>query len=356
MKRLITILGALTLLFGFLWSVPQVRAQAPQVRVVFFTSPVCQFCEQVEERDLSPLESEYGEQLHILRVDTTTGPGQRVFREALEMYDVPPERHAVPMMILEGNVLVGAGEIPAQLPGLVASTLAEGGNEWPPIPGLEGVIEEAELEAAGVPLWLDRFRRDLPGNYLSAALLVVMLVLAVALFRPRAWQERLSQSVPGWVRVGIALIGLGVALYLLYGETPQGELMCGPIGQCDAVQQSQFAVLFGILPMALFGVLGYLAILVSYAYERWDKGPYVELAPLLSFGLTGFGFAFSIFLTYLQPFVIGATCLWCLTSAVTMSLSFLFTAGRAWPIIEKLRTYGWRAYLRFLKRQTARSG
>jgi uncharacterized membrane protein len=32
------------------------------------------------------------------------------------------------------------------------------------------------------------------------------------------------------------------------------------------------------------------------------------------------GVLFSIYLTYLEPFVIGATCAWCLTSAISMTL------------------------------------
>ena len=33
-----------------------------------------------------------------------------------------------------------------------------------------------------------------------------------------------------------------------------------------------------------------------------------------------FGMSFSIYLTFLEPFVIGATCMWCLSSAVIMLL------------------------------------
>jgi uncharacterized membrane protein len=33
-----------------------------------------------------------------------------------------------------------------------------------------------------------------------------------------------------------------------------------------------------------------------------------------------FGTLFSVYLTFLEPFVIGATCIWCLSSAVVMTL------------------------------------
>ncbi len=346
--------GILAILLSLLGSAGLAGAQEPQVRVVFFTSPVCNFCTLVEERDLPPLEERYGEQLWILRVDTTRAQGREMFERAWELYDIPPERRGVPMMIVDDQVLVGAAEIPAQLPGLVARYLEAGGLDWPVIPGLEAAIEAAEREASGIPLWQERFQRDLPGNYVSVGLLVGMLVLAGVLFRSHPWQQTLSRQIPGWLKVGTALLGLGVALYLTYGETAAEELFCGPIGQCNVVQQSELAVLFGFLPMALFGALGYLAILASYAYEQWGKGPYVELTPVLSLGLTTFGFGFSIFLTFWQPFGIGATCMWCLASAVTMSLSFLFSVGSGRAELEKIRKHGGRSYLRYLKSRAGR--
>jgi uncharacterized membrane protein len=46
------------------------------------------------------------------------------------------------------------------------------------------------------------------------------------------------------------------------------------------------------------------------------------------------GTLFSVYLTFLEPFVIGATCAWCLTSAVVMTLLLWATAPMAaevWP-------------------------
>lgn len=348
--RLVAILLLATMMSAAL-SVP-VRAQTGQVRVVYFTSPVCSFCLQIEERDLPPLEARYGEQLYILRVDTTTALGQRLFQTAWDQYAVPAERRGTPTMIVNGTVLVGAGEIPAQLPGLVADLLVAGGNDWPAIPGLEEALEmDAERKEAGDrPLWLVRFERDLPGNYISVGLLILMLALAVFVAQPKFWRtSALARKMTGirpWIKVGIALVGLGVAVYLSYVETTQLEAWCGPVGQCNVVQQSRFASLFGFLPMALFGALGYTAVLATYIYGVWIKGPYAGVMPLASFLLTAFGFIFSIWLTYLQPFVIGATCMWCLASAVTMTLSMLSNAGPGWGAVQLMQKRGWRGYLR----------
>lgn len=48
-------------------------------------------------------------------------------------------------------------------------------------------------------------------------------------------------------------------------ETAQVSAACGPVGDCcNTVQQSEYARLFGILPIGVMGLLGYVAILISW--------------------------------------------------------------------------------------------
>ncbi len=173
------------------------------------------------------------------------------------------------------------------------------------------------------------------GFGLAIALLALMiLVLLYALYRfingwpeaaptPPAWQDRL---IP-W----LAIIGLGVALYLTYVETtPEANAICGPVGDCNTVQKSPYAMLFGVLPVALLGAGGYIAMLAAWALAHWQKRP--QLArwgyPLL-FGFAFVGTAFSAYLTYLEPFVIRAVCIWCISSAVLVTLILWFSLPRA---------------------------
>jgi uncharacterized membrane protein len=65
----------------------------------------------------------------------------------------------------------------------------------------------------------------------------------------------------------------------------------------------------------VFGVIGYL--LLGVIRVGWRRHP---RQPLLVWGIALAGVAFSIYLTFLEPFVIGATCLWCINSAVIMTL------------------------------------
>ena len=125
-----------------------------------------------------------------------------------------------------------------------------------------------------------------------------------------------------WIFPLVVVAGLVVAGYLAYIEVTETEAVCGVIGDCNTVQQSEYATLFGVLPIGVLGVMGYLAILMVWGMNRDQKLDPAMKARLssLMFGMIWAGVAFSVYLTFLEPFVIGATCAWCLMSALLMML------------------------------------
>ena len=90
-----------------------------------------------------------------------------------------------------------------------------------------------------------------------------------------------------------------------------------------------YAILFGILLVGMLGVLGYVGILAAWLVRQFGPQSLRKLCTLAIWGMSIFGVAFSIYLTFLEPFVIGATCAWCLTSAAIMTILMLLTAGPA---------------------------
>jgi uncharacterized membrane protein len=116
--------------------------------------------------------------------------------------------------------------------------------------------------------------------------------------------------------------------------------VCGPVGDCNAVQSSPYARLFGVLPIGVLGVIGYVAILIAWLWGRLRSDRLAEAAPVIVFGLTVFGVLFSVYLTFLEPFVIGAVCAWCLTSAIVMTLLMLITLPPARQTLAKLQGAG----------------
>jgi uncharacterized membrane protein len=123
------------------------------------------------------------------------------------------------------------------------------------------------------------------------------------------------------VAAALALAGLLVSVYLwLWKIGVLGVLACGD-GGCETVQLSPYAELFGV-PVALFGVVGYAALLGlglagvqgSLAARRWPTTGLMLLAAL--------GLAFTAYLTYLEAAVIHAWCRWCLTSGAIITAIF----------------------------------
>jgi uncharacterized membrane protein/thiol-disulfide isomerase/thioredoxin len=387
-KRFWRCVVVLWLGLGLLWgSVSPVIADTPVVHAVLFYSPSCGHCHQVITEVLPPLLEKYGEQFVIVGVNVAEEGGQALYQAAITQFAISQERLGVPTLIIGDNVLVGSLEIPQQLPVLIDDYLAKGGLDWPAVPGLaEAMAANAATADAATPEpdatatpssaatveanptatsiaptatpnstipsvpsipgssetsnenWSTRFARDPLGNSISILVLVGMLVSVVyqgvALTRtPREAALRRWQ----WAIPPLVVLGLIVAGYLAYVETQQVAAVCGPVGDCNAVQQSEFALLFGFLHIAVLGLIGYVGIGVAWVVARYTRGLWVNLAKLVLVGMAWFGIAFSIYLTFLEPFVIGATCAWCLTSAVLMTLLFWVIAPLARPALAAVR-------------------
>lgn len=179
------------------------------------------------------------------------------------------------------------------------------------------------------------------GMAIAAVILVAMLIAVVYVFVVflRSFQGKSLASASDRQDIAIpilALLGLGVAAYLTYVEVTTADAICGPIGDCNTVQNSPYAKLFGVLPVGILGAVGYIAILLAWVLKRYGSGRLSEIAPLALFGMSFFGTLYSIYLTYLELFVIKAVCMWCLSSAVIITLLMLFSLppATAWVVEE----------------------
>ncbi|HEU4630213.1 MAG TPA: vitamin K epoxide reductase family protein [Gemmatimonadaceae bacterium] len=119
----------------------------------------------------------------------------------------------------------------------------------------------------------------------------------------------------------LALVGFFIAVYLtLFKLGVIGAIACR-VGSCDAVNLSAWGSFLGV-PVAAWGMLFY-AVLFALAFagvhERWADHRALPLALLL---WTGWGVLFSLWLTYLELFVIHAICMWCVISATIVTIAF----------------------------------
>ncbi|NJD19315.1 MAG: vitamin K epoxide reductase family protein, partial [Gemmatimonadetes bacterium] len=174
-----------------------------------------------------------------------------------------------------------------------------------------------------------RFLRDPVANGIALAVLAGLLVVlgwsVGVLTRPAGR----GPAFPGWLFPVLGLVGAGVAAYLSFVEVTGAAAVCGPVGDCNAVQQSPWARLFGVLPVGVLGLAGYVGLMAAWAVGTWGPAALRARAWTGMWAMALIGTAFSAYLTFLEPFVIGATCAWCLTSAAVMALMLVGATGRA---------------------------
>jgi uncharacterized membrane protein len=121
---------------------------------------------------------------------------------------------------------------------------------------------------------------------------------------------------------GLALVGIGVATYITIADAGGGSPVCLAGGHgCEAVANSKYSHLLGA-NVAAIGIVGYVLLLAA-ALTPGDAGRFAGFA-----GAT-IGFGFSLYLTYLELFVIDAICQWCVASAVIMTAVFGVNTTRA---------------------------
>jgi uncharacterized membrane protein len=124
--------------------------------------------------------------------------------------------------------------------------------------------------------------------------------------------------------IALSVLGIIDSLYLLYIKISHATVVCS--GGCDIVNASKYSEMFGI-PIAIFGVLGYLVILLIVLLD--NKFEFIkENSTIVIFGFSLIGVLCSAYLTYLEIEVIHAICEYCVISAVAMTLIFIISIFR----------------------------
>ena len=337
---------------------------APVVRAVMFWLRGCPHCHEVIENVLPALEREYGQQFQLHLIELEDKADVDAYYAIAESVGVSKMAAGVPFLIIGKDVLIGSDRIRNELPALIDHYLAQGGVDYPDLLMLKPYLPTptaalAEVEIDEPPI--ETAEPASPAASLNAAATVERdngfgLAIGVLLFMAGAlvysgWSFILKPEdspvakTPGdlrqlpwydWLTLLLALAGLGVAGYLAYVETQAASAVCGPVGDCNAVQRSEYARLLGVLPVGVLGAAGYAAILATWAIRRLAGDRPRNLAALALFGMVLIGQVFSLYLTFLEPFVIRAVCLWCLSSSVIMSLLLVLNVRPARAAVRTL--------------------
>ncbi len=126
-----------------------------------------------------------------------------------------------------------------------------------------------------------------------------------------------------WGAIISAVAGAAVSIYMTIYKLTDNNSMCLGSGDCATVNASKYSEVYGI-PLGVVGLIGYAGILlVLWLEKRHPLGK--EYGNLLAMGMSFSGFIYSLYLTYLELYVIKAICPFCVASAVAITLCFIFT-------------------------------
>ena len=127
------------------------------------------------------------------------------------------------------------------------------------------------------------------------------------------------------VRLLIALLGLcgfWVAKYIhKHKKADSTPLVCPMKFNCHAVVHSGYSRFFGI-PLEIYGMIYYTFIFIAYLYLAFISNlplPIIAFLIVLSF----IAFIFSIYLTFVQIFILKEGCFWCFVSAAISTIIFI---------------------------------
>ncbi|HUG05086.1 MAG TPA: vitamin K epoxide reductase family protein [Candidatus Limnocylindria bacterium] len=115
----------------------------------------------------------------------------------------------------------------------------------------------------------------------------------------------------------VAGIGTLVSAYLTWVHYSGDLALCTGFGGCEAVQTSRFSMV-GVVPVALIGLAGFIAILTVALLRLRDDTP--DWAEATLFGLSLAATLYVAYLTYIELFVLGAVCPWCVAVALCAAL------------------------------------
>ncbi len=139
--------------------------------------------------------------------------------------------------------------------------------------------------------------------------------------------SKLSSKPSAVSKAIVAVLVLGTlgfidASYLTVSHYFRIPLPCSIVNGCETVTTSIYSTVFGI-PVALLGAAYYLAIVLIavFSLDRKNTG----VMKWVRF-ISAAGFLASLIFVSLQLFVLHAICLYCMTSAVTTTAIFIFSA------------------------------
>lgn len=122
-----------------------------------------------------------------------------------------------------------------------------------------------------------------------------------------------------------SLLGFAVSAFLFYEYSLSGPMLCPTGAGCDIVRASPYSSFLGI-SIPILGVIFYLTMAILSVIHSHDLP--TKLIKKLQLFVAFLGVGFGVYLTYLEAFVIGAFCFWCVVSFIISLVILLLILGR----------------------------
>ena len=121
----------------------------------------------------------------------------------------------------------------------------------------------------------------------------------------------------------LSLLGLTISAYVWRSQQFHKPIACWT-KDCDRVIRSPYSRLLGVhnsaIGLWLFFLIFFMILLHNLGWEPWPK-----LTSSTLIALSFIGTLVSLYLTYIQFFVLKGLCNWCLTSALLILAIFILT-------------------------------
>lgn len=141
----------------------------------------------------------------------------------------------------------------------------------------------------------------------------------------------------GPIFFGIA--GFILAGYVYITKERKENLVCPMDGKCDEVVNSRYSKFIGI-PVEILGMIYYAFIAIAYTFIILNSETVSDLFKFLMTGVTVGAFLFSVYLVFIQAFILRMWCTWCLFSAGFSTFIFVTAVfGADFSLVALLAQY-----------------
>lgn len=133
----------------------------------------------------------------------------------------------------------------------------------------------------------------------------------------------------------LVVVGMGISGYLSYIKFSASASTCvaSDVFNCNMVLNSAYSELAGV-PIAYLGFLTYVTLGVLFLFE--ERVAFLqEYGFLLIFGVGVFAWVFSMWLVYVQFFLLQTLCSWCLSHEANFTVLFGVICYKVWQRMAK---------------------